>query len=67
MFSLRNSKKDKTAGTESKRGVGGDAIAVMAKVQIMQDIMVTNEDSGLGWDRKLLGGFESSSSVIQPF
>lgn len=26
MLSLRKSKKDKTVGTESKRGVGGEAV-----------------------------------------
>ena len=61
MLSLRKSKKDKIAGTESKRGVGGEAVAETAKGQITEDSLVNSEDFGLGWEGKSLGSLSRDS------
>lgn len=47
MLCLRNSKKDKIAGTESKREVEGDTMAEMAKGH-MRRTLVNSEDFGFG-------------------
>lgn len=48
MLCLRNSKKDKMAGTESKREVEGETMAEMAKGHMRRALWSTVRTLGLG-------------------
>lgn len=60
---MRNSKKDKIAGTESEREVEGETMAEMAKGHMQRILWSTVRTLGLG-DGKSLGAWVELS-VIQ--